>query len=182
MTKRESHSQTITCLIGDPVEHSVSDVMFCRFAELIGVENYSHLKFRVAKTNLANLSNVLKAIPILGISGVNITLPYKESVMQYLDSVDKAAQFVGAINTIVNRNGKLIGYNTDGVGAVSAIKKKLKPIKSTHKIVIFGAGGASRAIIGSLPKVSKIVLLIRAADSKRVEKLKKRFCKPWPKH
>lgn len=175
MRKRESHNQIVTCLIGDPVEHSVSDVMFGRFAELTGVENYSHLKFRVAKTNLVNLSNVLKAIPILGIAGVNITLPYKELAMQYLNLVDKTAQFAGAVNTIVNKNGKTIGYNTDGIGAITAIKKKLKPIKGTHKIVIFGAGGASRAIIGSLPKVSQIILLIRASDHKRVKKLKKDF-------
>lgn len=175
MKKQRSHNQTITCLIGDPVEHSVSDIMFGRFAELTGVENYSHLKFRVAKTNPANLNNALKAIPILGIAGANITLPYKESAMQYLNSADKTAKLAGAVNTIVNKNGKLIGYNTDGVGAITAIKKKLKLIKSTHKIVIFGAGGASRAIIGSLPKVSQIILLIRASDYKKVEKLKKDF-------
>lgn len=175
MRKRKSYNQTITCLIGDPVEHSVSDIMFGRFAELTGVENYSHLKFKVAKTNPENLSNVLNAIPILGIAGANITLPYKESAMQYLNSVDKTAKFAGAVNTIVNKNGKIIGYNTDGMGAITAIKKKLKPIKNTHKIVIFGAGGASRAIIGSLPKVSQIILLIRASDSKRAKKIKKDF-------
>lgn len=175
MKQSKLHSQIITCLIGDPVEHSVSDIMFGRFAKLTGIENYSHLKFRVAKTNPTNLSNALKALPILGIAGANITLPYKESAMQYLDFVDKTAQFVGAVNTIVNKNGKLIGYNSDGIGAVTAIKKKLKPIKSTHKIVIFGAGGASRAIIGSLPKVSQIILLIRHLDSKQAERLKKDF-------
>lgn len=175
MKKQKSHNQTITCLIGDPVEHSVSDVMFGQFAKLTGVENYSHLKLRVAKTNSANLDNALKAISILGIAGANITLPYKESMMRHLNSVDKTAQFVGAVNTVVNKDGKLIGYNTDGIGAVTAIKKKLKPIRNTHKIVIFGAGGASRAIIGSLPKVSQIILLIRHSDSKRAEKLKKDF-------
>ncbi|HMO01543.1 MAG TPA: shikimate dehydrogenase [Oligoflexia bacterium] len=177
MIKQKSHHQTITCLIGDPVEHSVSDVMFCRFAELTGIKNYSHLKFRVAKTNPTNLGNALRAIPILGISGANITLPYKELAMQYFDSIDRTAQFVGAINTLVNRNGKLVGYNSDCIGAVAAIKKKLRAIKSSNKIVIFGAGGASRAIIGGLPKVSQIVLLIRPTDSKRVEKLKKHFKK-----
>jgi len=175
MNKRKLHNQTITCLIGDPVEHSVSDVMFGQFAKLTGVENYNHLKFRVAKTNPANLDSALKAVPILGIAGANITLPYKESAMQYLDSVDKTAQFVGAVNTVVNKDGKLIGYNTDGIGVVTAIQKKLKPIKSTHKIVIFGVGGASRAIIGSLPKVSQIILLIRHSDSKRAERLRKDF-------
>lgn len=180
MKKQKSHNQIITCLIGDPVEHSVSDIMFGQFAKLTGVENYNHLKFMVAKTNSANLGNVLKAIPILGIAGANITLPYKESVMRYLNSVDKTAKFVGAVNTIVDKNGKLVGYNTDGIGAVTAIKKKLKPIKSTHKIVIFGVGGASRAIIGNLPKVSQITLLIRASDSKRARKLKKDFANYSP--
>jgi len=78
MSKLKPHNQITTCLIGDPVEHSISDIMFQRFAKLMGIENYVHLKFRVAKSNPKNLGNALKAISIFGVAGANITLPYFE--------------------------------------------------------------------------------------------------------
>ncbi len=177
MPKLHFHNQIITCLIGDPVEHSVSDIMFQYFAKLTRVENYHHIKFRVSKTDPENLENALKAISVFGIAGANITLPYKESSVQYLDAIDKTVRLIGAVNTIVNRKSKLIGYNTDGHGAIKAIETKLRPIRKTDKIVILGAGGAARAIIGSLPKVSRLILLSRYSDSNRVEKLKKDFSK-----
>jgi len=177
MPKRHFYNQTVTCLLGDPVEHSVSDVMFQYFGKLTGIENYNHLKFKVSKTNPENLKITMQAISILGIVGANITLPYKEEVIKYLDKVDKTAWLTGAVNTVVNRREKLIGYNTDGPAAIRAIETKLRPIKSFDKIVIFGAGGAARAIIGSLPKVSCITVLNRASDLKRTKKLKKEFAR-----
>ncbi len=177
MSKLKPHTQITTCLIGDPVEHSISDIMFQQFAKLMGIENYIHLKFRVVKSNPKNLENALKAISIFGIAGANITLPYKETAIQYLDEVDKTVHFVGAVNTIVNRKGKLVGYNTDGYGAIKAIETKLRPIRKTDTIVIFGAGGAARAIIGNLPKISRLILLSRVSDSKQSEKLKRDFAR-----
>ena len=173
MSKLKPHNQITTCLIGDPVGHSISDIMFQQFAKLTGIRNYIHLKFRVAKNNPKNLEDALKAISIFGIAGANITLPYKETAIQYLDAVDKTVYLVGAVNTIVNRKEKLVGYNTDGYGAIRAIETKLRPIRETDKIVVLGAGGAARAIIGSLPKISRLILLSRASDFNRVEKLKK---------
>ena len=170
-------SQIITCLIGDPVDHSVSDIMFQYLAEGAGVKNYNHLKFKVAKNNPQNLKNALRAISIFGITGANITLPYKESAIQYLNVIDRTVSFTGAVNTIVNKKGKIIGYNTDSYGAIKAIETKLRPIRSLDKIVIFGAGGAARAIIGGLPKNSCITLLSRAFDFNQTEKLKKNFAK-----
>lgn len=177
MTKLYSNNQTITCLIGDPVEHSVSDVMFQCFAKLTGVKNYNHLKFKVDKTNSENLKIAIKGISVFGIAGANITLPYKESAIRYLDIVGKTVSLVGAVNTIVNKKGKLIGHNTDGHGAIKAIATKLRTFKSTDKVVVIGAGGAARAIIGSLPQVSGLTILSRASDFDRAEKLKEDFRK-----
>lgn len=175
MIKPTSHNQIITCLIGDPVEHSVSDIMFRYFAKLTGIENYNHLKFRVRKNNPKNLKIAIRSISALGMAGANITLPYKESAIKYLDVINKTVKSVGAVNTIVNRKGKLVGYNTDGYGAVKAIETKLRPIKKTDKVLIFGAGGAARAIIGSFPKINRITILIRASSFNRAKKLKKDF-------
>lgn len=177
MPKRHFRNQIVTCLLGDPVEHSVSDVMFQYFAKVTGVENYNHLKFRVSKADLENLKIAMRAISVFGIAGTNITLPYKEEAIKYLDTVDKTVRLMGAVNTVVNRKGELVGYNTDGYGATKAMEIKFKPIKSSNKVVIFGAGGAARAIIGSLPKVSRITVLNRTSDSKRTKKLKRDFAR-----
>lgn len=177
MLKSNSNNQIITCLIGDPVEHSVSDVMFQYFAKLTGVKNYNHLKFKVDKANSENLKIAIKGISVFGIAGANITLPYKESAIRYLDIVGKTVSLVGAVNTIVNKKGKLIGHNTDGHGAIKAIETKLRTFKSTDKVVVIGAGGAARAIIGSLPQVSGLTILSRASDFDRAEKLKEDFRK-----
>lgn len=173
--KQNHNHKTITCLIGDPVEHSVSDVMFQYFAKLAGIKNYSHLKFRIDRTNHENLKTALKGISVFGIAGANITLPYKESSMKYLDIVDKTVNSVGAVNTIVNKRGKIAGYNTDGHGALKAIETKLRPIKNSDIVVIFGAGGAARAIIGVLPKISCLTLLVRPSDFSKAKKLKQDF-------
>lgn len=173
--KQNHNHKTITCLIGDPVEHSVSDVMFQYFAKLAGIKNYSHLKFKIDRANPENLKTALKGISIFGIAGANITLPYKESSIKYLDIVDKTVNSVGAVNTIVNKKGKITGYNTDGHGALKSIETQLRPIKNSDKVVIFGAGGATRAIIGVLPKVSCLTLLVRSSDLNKARKLKEDF-------
>lgn len=173
--KQNLNHKTITCLIGDPVEHSVSDVMFQYFAKLVGIKNYSHLKFRINSTNPENLKTALNGISVFGIAGANITLPYKESAIKYLNVIDRTVSLVGAVNTVVNKKGKIIGYNTDGYGALKAIETKLRPIKNSDTVLIFGAGGAARAIIGSLPKISCLTLLVRSSDLSKAKKLKEDF-------
>lgn len=173
--KQDHNHKTITCLIGDPVEHSVSDIMFQHFAKLVGIKNYSHLKFRIDRTNPENLKTALKGMRVFGIAGANITLPYKESSMKYLDNVDKTVNSVGAVNTIVNKKGKIAGYNTDGHGALKAIETKLRPIKNSDIVVIFGAGGAARAIIGILPKISCLTLLVKSSDLNKAKEMKEDF-------
>jgi len=105
MTKLDPN-QVITCLIGDPVEHSVSDIMFRNFAKLTGIENYNHLKFKISKKNPENLKIAIKGLSVFGLAGANITPPYKGSAIGYLDAVEKTVKLVGAVNTVVNRKGK----------------------------------------------------------------------------
>jgi shikimate dehydrogenase len=162
--------------LGDPVDHSVSDLMFEYFAQITKLNNYKHLKLRVSSDNIENLKIAIKSLLVFNIVGANITLPYKESVMNYLDEIDISAKRMGAVNTIVNKNGKLIGYNTDGIGAIKSIEVKLRPLKKTDKVLIFGAGGAARAIISSLfDKVGKIIILSRESDLNKAVKIKNDF-------
>ncbi|MCX6787185.1 MAG: shikimate dehydrogenase [Candidatus Kaiserbacteria bacterium] len=172
----DSHNQTLTCLLGDPVDHSVSDVMFQYFAQIAGVDNYNHLKFRISNTDTKNLETAMQALRVLGFAGANITLPYKESAIEYLDSIDDVAKRMGAVNTVVHKNGLLIGYNTDGTGAIKAIESQSRPICKSDKVLILGAGGAARAIIASLAdKVDNITVLNRNSDIARAIKLKNDF-------
>lgn len=132
----------ITALIGFPTKHSVSPALFSLYAGQFGLE-YVHLKIDVLPKNL---KKTICSVKILGIRGLNVTLPYKMSIIKLLDIVDKKALKIGAVNTIVNKNGKLYGYNTDSYGAITSIKSHISSLNS-KKIVIFGTGGAARALI-----------------------------------
>ncbi len=91
------------------------------------------------------MKNAVAGMRALGIAGVNVTVPHKEAVMQYLDGVDDEARAIGAVNTIINTGGKLTGTNTDGKGFLRALKaRKFNP--RGKSVVIIGAGGSSRAI------------------------------------
>lgn len=138
-----------TALLGNPVEHSVSTLLFAEYANYIGLE-YSHLKLRVPSTQ--DLPDYLTSLHRIGCLGVNVTIPYKLSVMQYLDAIDDNAKAMGAVNTVVMSESGLKGYNTDGMGAYRAIAEYLRPINTEDHITVLGAGGAARAIIYEIYK------------------------------
>ncbi|OQY24904.1 MAG: shikimate dehydrogenase [Desulfobacteraceae bacterium 4572_35.2] len=87
----------------------------------------------------------------LNVQGVNVTIPHKEAVCPLLDDIDEAAQLIGAVNTIVNQNGRLVGYNTDGIGLIRSLQADLDfECSPATRVVVFGAGGAARAAIVAL--------------------------------
>ena len=128
-------------LIGDPVAHTMSPVMHnAAFAEL-GLD-YAYLPFRVKPEDLSRAVNGLRA---LNVRGFNVTIPHKVSVMPLLDEIDPIAGRLGAVNTVVNDNGVLRGYNTDASGFLRALLESgVEP--GRKRIVLLGAGGAARAI------------------------------------
>lgn len=163
----------ITALIGYPTAHSVSPTLFSIYAKDAGFE-YSHLKLDVAP---GNLSKAIKAIRILGLNGFNVTLPYKIDVMKYLDYIDGEAREIGAVNTIVNKRGKLHGYNTDSFGALTSIKAHTPRLLS-KKVVVFGTGGAARALIsGLLTNKARVTVVYRNPKSIRTKGAIKNFSK-----
>lgn len=129
------------CLLGNPTEHSFSpyihNYLFKKYNQ-----NNTYVCFNVLKENL---EEAIKGIKALGIEGCNVTIPYKVDIMKYLDDIDNNAKLIGSINTIKNESGKLIGYNTDGIGFVKSITDKGYSVKD-KKIIILGAGGACRSI------------------------------------
>jgi shikimate dehydrogenase len=133
------NSDTILfAVFGDPVSHSLGPVMHNTALSDVGY-NGAYLAFRVK-----DIGKAVTGIKALGIKGVSITIPHKVSVMDFLDELDDTARKIGAVNTIVNREGVLTGYNSDGIGAVKALFERTT-IKD-KSVVILGAGGAARAI------------------------------------
>lgn len=132
-------------LIGDPVEHS-----FSPFIHNYGFKaqnlNMVYVNHRVKKDDLKGAINGIK---VLGYVGANVTYPHKIEVIDYLDQVSEEASLIGAVNTIKNENGKLIGYNTDGLGFIYGLEQSNVAIEN-KTICLLGAGGAARSIAISL--------------------------------
>jgi shikimate dehydrogenase len=127
-------------LIGDPVEHSLSPLMHNASFEHLNLD-YIYVPYHVKKDAL---NSAISGAKSLNIKGLNVTIPHKTEVMQYMDSIDKSAELIGAVNTIKFDGDHAKGYNTDGIGAVKAIEEVSSVINK--KIIILGAGGAARAI------------------------------------
>jgi len=125
----------------------------------------AYVPFHVPAEPPGCLKRAVSAIRALGIHGLNITIPHKEKVMGYLDEVDGHAMAVGAVNTVVNRGGSLIGCNTDGEGYLQGLKLDTGFSPRGRKVVIIGAGGAARSILYSvlLKKPREVVLVNRTA-------------------
>ena len=128
-------------LIANPIKHSLSPKMHNEAFEKLGLD-YVYLAFEVEKEGL---KNAIGSIRVLDMLGSNISMPYKEEVIKYLDELSPEAKLIGAVNTIVNDKGKLIGHITDGIGFMKSLRSEgIDP--TGKKIVIVGAGGAATAI------------------------------------
>ena len=154
-------------IIGNPVSHSMSPAIHnAAFIEK-GLNNvYVPLK-------IANIDAFMRECRKIDFQGFSVTIPHKESVLPFLDDLDHTARKIGAINTIVNRKGKLTGYNTDCMAAVMGLEYSMKKANETlnnKKVSIIGAGGAARAIaFGLKEKGCDITIFNRTTE--RAEKL-----------
>lgn len=134
-------------VIGDPIEHTLSPVMHNAAFEALGLD-YVFLAFRVKSRSVADAVSGARA---LNIRGLNVTMPHKTKVIAHLDRVDLSAQIVNSVNTILCKEKLLLGFNTDGVGAIKALKENGVELKG-RKVLLLGAGGAARAIAYALAK------------------------------
>ncbi|MDQ0173411.1 shikimate dehydrogenase [Paenibacillus tundrae] len=149
-------------VMGNPIAHSKSPAMHnaaLKAAEVNGIYMPLHV-------HPEQLQAAVRGIVALGYRGVNVTIPHKEQVMSYLDEIDESARLIGAVNTIVNKDGKLIGYNTDGIGYVRSLKEEAVPDLAGKRIAVLGAGGAARGVIYALAleKPERIHILNRTAE------------------
>lgn len=137
----DAHTKVLG-IIGTPIEHTKSPLMHAEFAKLTNV-NCVYTAFNVTKDGLADAIGGIRA---LGIKGVNVTAPHKIEVIKYLDEVSEEARLFGSVNTVVNRDGKLVGYNTDAEGFYRSLLAEGTDIKGKD-ILIFGAGGATQPVV-----------------------------------
>jgi len=140
-------AQTKICMvIGDPVAHSLSPTIFNAGFEQLGIDN--QFVYVGCTVPPEKLEDFIKGARAMNIQGISCTIPHKLQIMRYLDEVDEVAKRIGAVNTIVNENGRLKGFNMDWQGAVGPLKK-ITELKG-KKVAVIGAGGAERAIVYGL--------------------------------
>lgn len=128
-------------IFGDPVAHSLSPVMQNAAIQAAAIDAV-YVPFHVTP---ANLAAAVEGIRSLGLAGVNLTIPHKEAALSLVDELDADARIIGAINVIVNYEGRLVGYNTDGDGLCRALQGELGVDCRGKRVLLVGAGGASRA-------------------------------------
>lgn len=129
------------CLLGTPVAHSISPMMYNESFRLLGLD-FVYLCF---DTKHADLGQTVRALREMNVFGFNLTMPDKERVIEHLDGLSPAARMIGAVNTVKNDNGRLIGHNTDGIGYMRSLQDAGYDPK-TGAMTLLGAGGAASSI------------------------------------
>jgi len=163
--QRINRETRVFALLGDPIDHSVGHVFHNqRFSE--NSIDAVYLKIRLTEDDLKDFFELIKGLPFLGFS---VTMPLKEKVIPYLDSIESYAKPIGAINTIMVKEDALFGTNTDGKGAVDSIAER-RLVNKSHVLVI-GAGGAARAIVHELRLRSPLSLTMLNRTLANVEKI-----------
>lgn len=135
----------LLALFGSPVKHSGSPAMYNYSFERLGLD-YVYVAIDVGREGL---KEAVSAARLYNMRGFNLTMPCKNDVMSYIDELSPEARLIGAVNTVVNENGRLIGYNTDGTGFVKNLEAHNITVKN-KKIVVAGAGGAATSIVVQL--------------------------------
>lgn len=148
-------------LIGATVSHSFSKAYFDEKFFREGLRDYHYELFPL--TNITEIESLLKDTK--GLSGLNVTIPYKEQILKYLDEVDGFAKKIGAVNVVRIRDGKLQGFNTDSDAFLETLEKWL-PTDKTFKALILGTGGSSKAVQEALKKL-KIDFKVVSRESKK---------------
>jgi shikimate dehydrogenase len=159
----------LTGLIGAPIANSASPAMHERAAEALGAHCHYQL-IEVAGAGREELRLLLDGVRRLGFAGVNVTFPYKEAVISLLDDLSPGARAIGAVNTVVVRDGRLIGHNTDTTGFARAITELVRDPQRS-RVAVIGAGGVGKAIGFALAETGVREIRIFDTDSAKAGQL-----------
>ncbi|MBC3805278.1 shikimate dehydrogenase [Acetobacterium fimetarium] len=164
-------------VIGDPIAQSLSPKLHNGLFEANGIDA---IYFPV-EVKSENLEKLVQGFRLMNFGGFNITKPHKLDIMKYLDELDPLAQKIGAVNTVVYRDKKMIGYNTDGFGFIKSIEKKLgKKVKEELTILILGCGGAVKSVAMALADwgIKKVIIANRTLS--KADELIEQINENWP--
>ncbi|AFA49496.1 shikimate dehydrogenase [Acetobacterium woodii] len=167
----------IYAVIGDPIAQSLSPQLHNGLFKEAGVDAL-YLPIAVKSENLENL---IKGFRVMNFGGFNITKPHKMEIIKYLDELDPLAQKIGAVNTVVYRDGKMKGYNTDGFGFIKSIENKIvdQP-KEKLNILILGCGGAVKSVAMALADWGINQVMIANRTMEKAETLAAQINDNWP--
>ena len=175
MTKSITGKTKIYGLLGDPVKHSFSPLMHNAAFE----ESKIDACYVAFKATTDHIQKALDGIRVLNISGINVTVPHKSSVISYLDEVTPLAKKIGAVNTVLNKNGYLTGTNTDITGFVRSLGDlQFSPKNKT--VGLLGAGGSARAVLAGLADAGVRQILIHNRTHSRAKSLVEEFSQMFP--
>ena len=163
-------------IFGYPIRHTISPVMHNAVIKALGLDMI-YLPFGIKPSNLKDAVNGKKGF---GMLGVNVTIPHKEAVIKLLDDISEEARLIGAVNTIVNKDSRLIGHNTDAYGYIESIKWDCKFNPKDKRIIILGAGGSARAVSVALAKGGAKKIVIANRTLSRADSLIKTFKRKFP--
>jgi shikimate dehydrogenase len=163
----------LTGLLGAPIAHSASPAMHERAAGALGLHCHYQL-IEVANARREELKMLLEGIRRLGFAGINVTFPYKEAVVDLLDELSPRAALIGAVNTVIVRDNRLIGHNTDATGFARAITE-LVTASSHGAVAVIGAGGVGKAIAFALAGLGVRELRIFDSDHAKAAQLAARL-------
>jgi shikimate dehydrogenase len=166
---RPAGRRFLTGLIGAPIAHSASPAMHERAAEALGAHCHYQL-IEVAGADRDGLRALLDGVRLLGFAGVNVTFPYKEAVVALLDELSPGAAALGAVNTVIVRDRRLIGHNTDETGFARAVAD-LVAASAGRPVAVIGAGGVGRAIAFALAGLGVGDIRLFDADRAKAESL-----------
>jgi shikimate dehydrogenase len=154
-------------LLGYPVTHSKSPEMLNEVCNILGIPA-TYLAYGVKPEDMAE---AVKGMRALNFIGFNVTIPHKVAIIPYLDELDETAKEIGAVNTVVNRDGRLIGYNTDGVGYLRSLQEETAFSLQDKTVTILGAGGAARAVSITLAKAGVTEMFVANRTLEKAEEL-----------
>ncbi|RLI29340.1 MAG: shikimate dehydrogenase, partial [Candidatus Hecatellales archaeon] len=159
-----SWDSKVYCLIGDPVAYTLSPAMHNAAFQALNMKGV-YLAFRVPAGRLREAVEGMKA---LGFQGFNVTIPHKVEIIRFLDSLDELSSRIGAVNTVKNEDGRLVGYNTDGAGALQALREAgVNP--EGKNIMVLGAGGAAKAICFVLAGLAERLTIDNRSEASSVK-------------
>ena len=163
---RKSYREELVGVFGDPVDENPTVVVAQKAFEQLGI-SYRYVTINVRQEDL---EDALKGIRAMNFKGIHLTIPHKVAALQFLDIISEEASIIGAVNTVVNSNGKLRGENTDGKGFMKSIRNAGVEVKG-KKVTVLGAGGAARAIAVELCRSGIKELVVLNRSGKRGEEL-----------